>query len=558
MVSIASNICLLNLTSAHLPGTDEREKPTAKLAGQETPTPPTEQFFSPSLFLTSLAILVVYVSAGAYYYSRAQNISLVDATFACYSMLSTSKLPESFQLTSSENLSLFDLYNALTSRPAKLADLKDKRTFESMLRDSIYLLIGLNLISACAQFARLWLNGEAQKRLANQSGPHHQPSTNCNGGGPFVQPPPTANNSLGGSFNQQPGPGDQMGGSFGSNNDQFGRLAGPQQQLQHRQTLSIDNSLQSGDRSELIGSNKSPEQIDLAELFVVDEQTHEFEMQPANFGPSVHRQPPQQLVSNSGGSFASDRSSDARSLCLHHQAQVQQQQQQQAAILTGGSLYGVTATAPATVYGTTRNVYNNGQHGSHLQLSSRLTNGGPDDEDDDEAEDDLERMLKTCDVQNGATRATGRLRPSSSSSQLNVGHPAGDSGGGQQVAPKGQHHHHHNHHHHHHNHNHQPAFDSSTVGRARPTKGVVGQPGVLDYTNGFARSNGFAANSEQVDSSPNTIGTNSTTNNSQTVSSMSSRRATVSFNNPAQSCTQTGQVNGSGPEDKQIGFIYRH
>ena len=51
-----------------------------------------------AVFMTSLSLLAAYVIAGAYYIGHTQELSIVDSLHACYLMLATSKLPDSFQL----------------------------------------------------------------------------------------------------------------------------------------------------------------------------------------------------------------------------------------------------------------------------------------------------------------------------------------------------------------------------------------------------------------------------------------------------------------------------
>lgn len=309
---------------------------------------------SSSLLVTSLTILAVYITLGAFYLSDQRQLSWVDSLFACYSMLTTSKLPDSFQLdgdlsTSTTTTSPLKYYKwhfgsgrhqALANATSSPAQNKNKkrelrvssRVFGSseesaLLLDSIYLLVGLNLISACAQFARLCLSKEAppRGRKGCPGHPKHAKSEHkplCNGQA----------TSLMGSFDQR------QASHFGA-----GPAAPPvsrppmaaQCETQVNQFLvgSPAEQRTSGSPANLTVSQQE-DQINLSELFVMGGGGHNSGSGGSELSPGAIYQPQQMHQQHQhhsdGASFASsDRSNRSTSaagpatrssLCAHHQS----------------------------------------------------------------------------------------------------------------------------------------------------------------------------------------------------------------------------------------------
>lgn len=339
-------------------------------AGLEA-APDEPRLYSSGLFATSLSVLAAYLALGGLYYSRARNVPLLDGLFAGYALLSTTSLPDSFDLDPA-GPGPMEAYRWLA--PARNASEREpgarhpwaSRGAESLALDSLYLLLGLNLVAACLHLARLWLSGAAGPRAPS-----------CNG-----RPAGSLAGSLGqqGSFGAElrREPGGQLELADAGQLAARGLAPGPDQ-MDEQFLLQAASALASmsvgpaelgagfsgalaADRADLV-SVQPAGQIDLAELYVVSQQQHRHEPAEPAYGCAAQ----QAGAHQSDASFGSGRSS-ARSLCSHHQAQAQP----------------ASATLYAPAYGQ-----------AHLVVRARY---GHQEARADEHQDaaQVERVLRTC------------------------------------------------------------------------------------------------------------------------------------------------------------------
>lgn len=364
----------------------------------------------PSLFLMSLTILGLYLIFGASVYSRVQNVPIVDAIFVCYDMLSVSNLPSSFGLTDSPTFASilpesykFGMYkdSKLHLRILKSDSNNTKRIqhdyfkqnkvklggeTEWLLWQTLYLICGLNLVSICGQFAKFWFSAnDDDDDDFEQVAEIFEPI--CNGYG-----------SSGGNFN----PGGQSGAQFAT----FQPSSKPDYMMQTVMQTTETQLLPTS------AHTQQQQQIDLAELFVVSQQTTPVEIQ---YPGLQQQQQHSQLASDV--SFASDRSTERGSLCQLHQASV----------VAASTMPSLANGASGAIYGGSKQHSSCGRGHHQMALGGRkehlyLAGGGQfaghvlhaeeDEEDDVQEEDDYEmdRMLKTC--------IGGNQRSSSSSIHL--------------------------------------------------------------------------------------------------------------------------------------------
>lgn len=360
------------------------------------------------LLFASLIVFAIYFSLGAYFYARQQNTTLIDASYACYSMLSTSKLPESFGPADSpaELAAPAHLYETLKSETIKTPKqttnaqqpVEPSLSTEALIWQTIYLICGLHLISMCAHFAKSWAEGRAGRWSKSEDA---EPSHRANGH--------ISATYLSGSFGAA-GTGAFLESSPARRLD-GGELAPSNVQVQSdcagnyiaqsnvvAPNLSSDHQLV-GTSLEISPSQHS-EQLNLAELYVLNNNGN------------------QQQASDM--SYTSDRSTDRGSLCLHHQAAVQ-------SLPMNGN--GVPADAvycgpQTTIYTHQQAGCSPNQHHHHpsqkrlyLPASSNRQMGLQRDfrldELDDDDDNEMDRMLKTC-----INDQSGKMRPSSSLIQL--------------------------------------------------------------------------------------------------------------------------------------------
>lgn len=385
-----------------------------------------DNLYSCGVFLTSLIILTVYLSAGAYFHSRNNSLTFVDGLFEVYALLSTSKMPDSLGGPKSSKPDLMSLYESLKSSSLTKAPSSNKASktsskhkidplgTEAFVLETLYLICGLHLLSMCGHFARLCMSGKLNqcKQLTLADCDYKkEPETSfkaCNGHVPSVMGTleGPANNSFG-EFGQVVGnPSDHylMQASLPSVHHISSSAVGEHQtNLQQRpgQGSDMSSSVQ----------QQTPHQVNLSELFVVTSET----ASPADIhyttGSGLDQTVFQQQQT-SDVSFASDRSTDRASLCLHHQAQqmsssatVQPSQATLCETNPVGSIY----THHQPYLSLERQNQHKHQYHHHNQPSSILLSGGKHrlgarnmlndegegDEDDDE-EEEMDQMLKNC------------------------------------------------------------------------------------------------------------------------------------------------------------------
>jgi hypothetical protein len=491
--------------------TDDSESDLNVAAGQHHHTddePPLDELESRRLLVSSLIVLAAYVALGALYHASKHDSSLVDALFACYSMLATSKLPESFQLDAAREDPIQFYRNHLaevrqpgasgaqSSQPAnpnQPGRRQSKSEDVGLILDSIYLLVGLNLIAACAQFARLWLNGTVSGRLragcqtvAPNKGPPSPPAR-CNGS----QPPMSSSSSLmGGSFEHQGGSQFVAVGagvpasvppSIRHLQQDYGERAYETQYVLG--SAAIAGPPNAPAASTGLGGGQS--QINLSDLFVLgpDSAAAARDEPPSEspVGQPVYHA--HQL--SDGASFGSSSSQagprSAASLCAHHQSEMGQPQQQQQQQQQQPHQLQTLAVG-------------------HAELSDCSSNSA------------APAKLRHCsssiqlfEVPAGMHEPSAYPSPPYNSSTLTRRPPGGQ---------------HHQKQHHSHNHQHQHQLRHQ---HQHHSNGPLVDQTTAIITNGFGGPipNGGLARNE-LDSSPNTLDTNS-----QTISSSASARAIV-------------------------------
>jgi len=214
----------------------------------------------------------------------------VEAIFACYSMLSATKLPDSFGHTRvpPNPLEVYDLLKTDPTKTLPLSPSQPERTddLETLVWDSLYLFCGMNLVSMCGHFAQLWLTGEAEKKLSQCL-----ISSTCNDNVQSAMGPPNDR---------------KTSSSFHTTLE----TVGPQQVAPSNATAMAGLA----DHYEYQVADQSRQQLDLTELFVVDQNCPPVKM-------AYNQQQAQLLASDV--SFGSDGSSVARNqLCSRHRATV--------------------------------------------------------------------------------------------------------------------------------------------------------------------------------------------------------------------------------------------
>lgn len=461
-----------------------------------------EDFYSPGLTFTTLTSLCVYLSVGAYAYSRAgSDLSLVDALFDCFALLTTSKLPDLFTLDlDKRKTDPIGFYQTLKANPSKnFVDALDPSklpmdSWEMIAIQALYLLCGLNLISMCSSFAWRWFAGSEDniESLSTYEQPTSLQENNCNG--------------------QIPNP--DVSNNYQHSNNGFQQVDG----LEAKTLLNEQYVVQTGmtqiepTNDILTNQQQQQQQINLAELYVIGQSkspadlSHQHDQQQQQYQHRHHLHNQQ----TSDVSFASDRSS---SLCAHHAHQAQSPN----VVQTPNSVCGIPVSS--SLYGFNHGFDSHhtaqnklflpapGQQNSLLLGQAGVSNDGDDDDDDGGADEDdardMQRMLNACLQDNNA-------KLQSSSSSIHLSHQSVANNHQHQVshalppttANNGGFHDHHRHHH-------QLGRDSSTRLRQRPQ---VEAPN----NNGSSSNGGYATQ----DSSINTI---DTTTNSNTMSSSSSR-----------------------------------
>lgn len=412
-----------------------------------------ENLYSSGVFLISLIIVGTYLSTGAYVYSRNNNLSLIDGLFEVYSLLSTSKMPDSFSPKSWKQ-DITSVYkslksNTLTKNPSsELPKIFMKRSADpfgtdAFIWETLYLICGLHLLSMCGHFARLWLSGKIAQELSNcQLKDLSMSAANCNGHIPSIMGALNVNSGL---------------NSFG---DDYGQIAGNIEQKpsdQHLMQASLPAAAQvipnnphieshipliqqASDISSTQQQQQQPQEVNLAELFVVTGQNGS----PADLHYTSRQQqqqqvPPQQQQTSDISFASTDRSTtDRGSLCLHHQARIPNVTHTQ----SGAPYYNPSSTythqhssmsqLSQPYIGSTQHHHNhnheNNQQISRLYPAILTTNSGQgivvdegEGDDDDDDDDEMNRMLKSC------LNGSSKLPSSSSLLHLSSTQKAADS-----------------------------------------------------------------------------------------------------------------------------------
>lgn len=448
-----------------------------------------EDFYYPSsIFRISLILLIIYFLLGAYYQSKNRNITLVDSMFDCYSMLSMSKLPDSFYSLTDKKATLewdsFQFYNKLKKNPTKNAKqlvieqlegpistttldslsttLKQEQEvgkstylniiFDQLTWDLIYFIIGLNLVSMCAHFARICFSSNKKdqpidsdfKRDGNEFD-NNKNVPKCNGHVATVMGS-FDNGKLFRDLQQQP----LQSGNNNPPTNQYVDGANQQQQYIYPSTAAND----------IISNQQDQAAINMTELYIVnqDQQTTSSPIEAAYSSSSFttnnnNNNNHAQIASDV--SFASDRSTN--SLCLHHQQQAQMPLSSSSANLHQQQLTGSSTTLiqqqgleeARLVIGSNRHIHN--LHGNNtftgtlpmrqqhcdnnnilpqvytttlIKDNNHRNNTNVELEDDDMDTNEMDRMLKTC-LRKGAVNNKQQqqqqlipIRSSSSSVQL--------------------------------------------------------------------------------------------------------------------------------------------
>lgn len=379
-----------------------------------------EFHYTQGVFLTSLTVLSVYLLLGAYFHSTYTNSSLIDALFVCYSMLSTSKFPSAVQdqqQTYWDPLTLYERLNSTATRNDNAIAERGRQKFdwiESETISWIYLLIGLNIISACGHFAQLWISGRLKLGARRASSPNsrdeHEKSapTICNGDARLM----LAANSL----QSRPEIGANLQASQLAPN--INQLMGSPAAAAADSYCSASGEYHHQKQHTVYQQSAGQPQVDLNGLFLIPSQDetggHSAAPHELQFVAGSHIQ--SQQIASDASLTSVDRST---SLCHHHQQQHQQH-----------GLCQASGEQPNGLY--VHSIYNdaNNQHRIHQRVGSQSHLYLPAmsarvlDSNDDAEADEMSLMLKSCLMANEGTILDGcesanRLRSrSSSSSQL--------------------------------------------------------------------------------------------------------------------------------------------
>lgn len=366
-------------------------------------------FKSSSIFSTSLLLLVVYFLIGSYHYSKSHQSTLIDSMFDCFSMLSMSKLPESFNFA--KKLDPINRYETLkvSLNKTTLNKLKESRieATKSLLLDSFtwdlfYLILGINLVSMVAHFARLTYSNDEEDQEDETEAP-----TQCNGHIPSIMGPFDQNAASSFMSNGQTGP---TGGAIGNLKSQqeltaAGFIIHPGISMDQQQS-SGQTDLASSIQAQQLQQSGQP--IGLTELYVVSQQESPID-QHFGFDPQQQQQKQTlQQPQTSDISFASDRSTG--SLCLHHQ--------QQANNRVKAELYGSSTLHRHPAHHHGHNRHKSMGHDNRLgstQARIYLPDNSVMLNDDDDDCNEMDRMLKTCIKTPGSNQL---IRSNSNSNQL--------------------------------------------------------------------------------------------------------------------------------------------
>lgn len=267
--------------------------------------------YSFNTFTTCLTLLIGYLLIGAYVQSRdSKSISLIESLYDCYQLLSITKLPDSFTM-SNPMKNPIDTYKSLNSEPAKQLLIQSKvikteaESWMDFGADLAYLLLGLHLIAMFGHLTKYYrasndffldCEDDDEEGDSDSDGDEIDPKkSHCNG----------QVNSMVGTLSGQVSAGNFM--SNASEALQVPRVSGGAGGY----LVQAANFHQS--------SPSMSDQIDLAELLVVQNQNLYGQTSVASGGGGAMNQ---QAQITSDMSMTSDRSSDPRSLCLHHQQQL--------------------------------------------------------------------------------------------------------------------------------------------------------------------------------------------------------------------------------------------
>lgn len=346
-----------------------------------------------------MILLSVYFFLGAYYYSRSHSLSLVDSMFDCYSMLSMSKLPESFNLHGKrfDPLGAYELMKIGLNKTAENPQNGLAPPNDNFVWDLIYLLIGLNLISIVAHFAKLSLAPDDDELMDDASAldaSKAYPTSQCNGHAPSIM------------------------AKFDDSSHEFNGAQPTSYLIQQagQQLMATPQDISAQSLAPVQG-HQHP--MSLAELFVVGQQESPIETSFTNYNQQAqHQHQPvqhQHQQQTSDVSFASDRSTG--SLCLRHQQMSNNQQQ-------AADLYRPTGTLHRhqnnrANYDLSSQLANHSSSQTHLYLPTNnllpmqtqtlMNNVNMDDEAESK---NVERMLESCMKQ--SHQPTGKLIKSNS------------------------------------------------------------------------------------------------------------------------------------------------
>lgn len=390
----------------------------------------TENLYSSGVFLASLIIVGIYLSAGAYVYSRNNNMALVDGLFEVYSLLSTSKIPDSFNPKpwKEDIMSVYKTLksNTFTTKPNSSRKLpetfkKEKRNVDpygtdAFVWEALYLICGLHLLSMCGHFARLWLSGTIGRELSDrQSKDLSISAANCNGHIPSIMGKLDGNPGGQNSFGQIVGNIEQK-----ASDHYLMQASLPTTQISPEKPQIESHMLMNQPDSDISSTQKhhqqQPQEVNLAELFVVTSQT----ASPADLHYTTRQQQAASQQTSDVSFVSTDRSTDRGSLCLHHQAPIPSATHTQsgAPYYNPSSTYTHQHSSMSQLSQPYIGIQHHHSHNHESQknnsclyptlLNKNSSQGTVDEGEGEDDDDEMDKMLKSC--LNGSSKM-----PSSSS-----------------------------------------------------------------------------------------------------------------------------------------------